>query len=1012
MGIVNEGIKEKAYSYIKGNPYTYALAKKIKPYIKSAYVKMTQDDCGTVQVEPERIEVRETVTFSILIPLYNTEKKFLVELIESVLNQSYRKWELCLADGSDLEHGYVEKICKEYQGRDSRIKYKRLEENKGISSNTNQCAEMASGEYLVFADHDDLIDENALAYNALYIEKNDADVLYSDEDHITETGENKLPFYKPDWSPDLLYSQMYICHLLVVRKELFDKLGGLRSACDGAQDYDLMLRLSLETSKISHIPHILYHWREASNSTAANSEAKPYAHEAGRKALDDFLKTKYGKAAKAVNGEYTFCYEARFGLFEGKKASIIIPMKDKYELTDACVKSIIKKSSYSNYEVIIIDNNSVEEQTKQWFKEIVELDNRISVVKYSAEFNWSKINNYGVTKATGDVFVFLNNDTLIISSDWLERLMDNALRQDAGVVGGLLLYQDETIQHAGVIVGMNGWADHVFKAEEPIHQMGPYVSPVLNRNVLAVTGACMAVSRDTWDDIGKFDEEFIICGSDVELGLRAYRKGYVNVYNAQVKLYHLESKSRDSFIPEIDFKKSREAYYYFLQKGDPYFNANLSLQSTSPKVKEMPKPAKESIVHRIKGKVKKFIAPTLNMALTRDYRIPEVMEVSGRKTDRQTSLRLNLLVPSLDKQHVFGGISTALRFFYALQKRIDCGARIIILDAPYNESTSVDTGEYLCVSSEDDFDFKFQIVPFADRFNKSIPVGPKDVFIATGWWTAYNVKSLLKWQADTYKQNINPLLYLIQDYEPGFYAWSSRHALADSTYRMDLPVYAVINSSLLRDFFKLRGYEFTKEWYFEPHINKSLAEFLPKDGSKCHKKKQILIYGRPSVERNAFEIIVEALKIWASKCDNVAEWQILSAGEDFSDIQLGNGAVLHSVGKLSLADYAQMMLDTYAGISLMVSPHPSYPPLEMSTFGVKVITNKYANKDLGAFNDNMISVDSVASNDIAEMLYNITSDFAGLGTIRHNEKYVVDSDEFGDITGDIFSSLNDLGGCR
>ena len=1008
MSNTTEIMKIRTYSYIKGNPYTYALARKLKPFIKSAYIRMYQDSYDDVQQELEKLEVRENVLFSIVVPLYNTKRKFLIELIESVLNQSYEKWELCLADGSDAAHSDVEIVCKEYQEKDGRIKYKRLKENKGISSNTNLCAQMATGDYLVFVDHDDTIDSNALAYNALSIEKSKADVIYSDEDHMTEDGQQKLPFYKPDWSPDLLYSQMYICHLLVVRKELFDKLGGVRPVCDGAQDYDLMLRLSLETSKIAHIPKILYHWRETSNSTAATSDAKPYAHEAGRKALDDFLKKKYGENACAVDGEHMFCYEARFGLYEGKKASIIIPMKDKYELTDACVKSIVKKSTYSNYEIIIVDNGSEEEQTKAWFNRIVRFDRRISIVPYNAEFNWSKINNYGVSKATGDVFVFLNNDTLIISDDWLERLMDNALRQDAGVVGGLLLYQDNTIQHAGVVVGMNGWGDHVFKAEAPIHHTGPYVSPVLNRNVLAVTGACMALSRDTWDDIGMFDEEFIICGSDVELGLRAYKKGYVNIYNAQVKLYHLESKSRDSFIPEIDFKKSREAYYYFLQNGDPYFNENLSLKSTTPKRIKFVN--KKSFMRRVKGRLKKFIAPALKVGSECDYRIPELMDIYGRKTDKQDGLRLNLLIPSLDKKHVFGGISTALRFFYALQKKCDCDARIIILDSPYNKDTAVDTPDYLCVSCEDDFDFKFQIVPFADRANKTIPVRTKDIFISTGWWTAYNVKSLLSWQAEEYGQEIKPLIYLIQDYEPGFYAWSSRHALADSTYKMDLPVYAVINSSLLHEFLQIRGYKFAKEWSFEPHINENLAEFLPEDGSKCPKKKQILVYGRPSVERNAFSIIVESLKLWSREYAYASDWRVLSAGEDFSDINLENGVVLHSVGKLSLADYAKMMLDTYAGISLMISPHPSYPPLEMSTFGAKVITNKYANKDLVMFNDNVISIDNISPDEISKILHDITESFTGTGDVNYNDSYVNTADEFGDITSEIALYIKDCRG--
>ncbi|WP_051598557.1 glycosyltransferase [Selenomonas ruminantium] len=1007
MRNLKEMTKYKLYTFIKGNRYAYALAKKVKNNLDYWNANLKQITYVEESVE-EKINVKESVTFSILVPLYNTPKEYLKEMIDSVLAQSYKKWELCLLDGSDDKHQYVNEICEEYSQNDDRIKYERINENKGISGNTNECAHMATGEYLVLLDHDDTLSCEALMYNAYWIEKQDADVLYSDEDHISIKGVYTSPFFKPDWSPDLLYSQMYVCHLLVIKRNLFEQIGGFRSKCDGAQDYDLMLRLSSVSKKIVHIPEILYHWRESENSTASSAEAKPYAHEAGRIALDDYLKGKYGTEAFAADGAYTFCYDARFKFDENKKASIIIPMKDKYELTDACVKSIIEKSNYSNYEIIILDNNSEKVDTISWLEKIIKFDKRIRVEKADMEFNWSKINNYGVSLSSGDVFVFLNNDTVIISNDWLERLMENAMRKDTGVVGAMLLYEDDTIQHAGVVVGMNGWADHVFKAQAPVHMTSPFASPALNRNVLAVTGACMAVSRKTWMEIGGFDEEFVICGSDVELGIRAHEKGLFNLYNAQVKLYHLESKSRDEYIPEVDFRKSREAYYVYWEKGDPYYNKNLSLNATRPEAKHVTE-VHTSFFTRLKNKVKRYVAKNinLNVDVNANYAIPEIMQIDARKSDYPGIIRLNLLIPSLDQAHVFGGISTAIRFFYALQQAMVCDARIIILDAPYDRKTAIDTPNYISVSANDDFKFSKQIVPFADRFNKTIPVRDKDIFIATGWWTAYNIKSLLEWQAEVYQQDVNPLIYMIQDYEPGFYSWSSRHALADSTYKMDLPVYAVINSSLLHEFLQIRGYKFAKEWSFEPHINEKLAEFLPEDGGKCPKKKQILVYGRPSVERNAFSIIVESLKLWSKEYAYASDWRILSAGEDFPDINLENGVVLHSVGKLSLADYAKMMLDTYAGISLMISPHPSYPPLEMATFGVKVITNKYANKDLGDFNDNVFSIDNTSPEEIAKILCEITGEFKGTSDIYYNQSYVNYNDEFGGIVSEIVSSFRE-----
>ena len=518
--------------------------------------------------------------FSILVPLYNTPEKLLREMIESVLGQTYKKWELCLADGSS--ESFLEAVCGEYVRKDFRIHYRRLEKNLGISENSNACAKMADGEYLTLLDHDDVLLPHALYENAKAILTTQADVLYSDEDHIALTGAHINPFFKPDWSPDLLYSQMYICHLLTFRRNLFLEIGGFRSQFDGSQDYDLMLRLSEKANRIFHIPKILYSWRECEHSTAFSADAKPYAHEAGKKALDEHLKRQYGPKAYAEERS-TYVYNARFGLTEQPLVSIIIPMKDKAEITANCIKSILEKSTYHYFEILLLDNRSEENKTKLWLKQISDQDCRIRVIKADMEFNWSKLNNFGVSHANGDVFIFLNNDTLVITEDWIERLSENAWRNNIGVVGPLLLYPDETIQHAGVVVGMGGWADHVYKNQPLQHYNTPYVSPLVSRNVLSVTGACIAVSRKTWDYVGPFDEEFVICGSDVEYGIRAYEKGLFNRYDANVRLYHLESKSRDQYIPEIDFKKSHEAYAPYLKNIDPFFNINLDINSVVPK---------------------------------------------------------------------------------------------------------------------------------------------------------------------------------------------------------------------------------------------------------------------------------------------------------------------------------------------------------------------------------------------------------------------------------------------
>ena len=576
ISLVKKGIK-----CAREQGYKYAL-NKVANKIRVNREYKFGENCNKVFPENLLGEIGN-VKFSILVPLYNTPEVFLRELITSVQKQDYSNWELCLADSSDDSHEYVERVCAEYANKDNRIIYRHLEDNYGISGNTNACAKMASGDYLALLDHDDILSRQALTANALAIADTGADVLYSDEDHLSIDGKHINPFFKPDWSPDLLHSQMYICHFLVFRRELFEKIGGFRSEYDGSQDYDLMLRMSEETNKICHIPRVLYSWRESATSTASNADVKPYAHEAGRKALDAHLKRVYGPFAEANDGEYTFTFDARFQIQNEPKVSIILPMRDKWELSDQCIHSIVEKSSYSNYEILVMDNRSEEKETDEWFERIKKYDNRIRIIPADMDFNWSAINNYGVDQSDGDVLIFLNNDTLVISEDWIDRIVENTTRKGVGLVGGLLFYPDGTIQHAGVVVGIGGWADHMFKGMQPVHNISPFVSPVLTRNTLAVTGACMAVSREHYLDIGPFDEEFIICGSDVEICIRAYEKGYFNIIDTHVKLFHLESKSRDSYIPEEDFKKSFEAYSHYRENSDPFFNINLDIQSTIPR---------------------------------------------------------------------------------------------------------------------------------------------------------------------------------------------------------------------------------------------------------------------------------------------------------------------------------------------------------------------------------------------------------------------------------------------
>lgn len=940
------------------------------------------------------------IKFSIVMPVYNVEIKWLDKAIESIKRQNYKNWELCIADDCSTMPEVKEYLSKI---NDNRIKIKYLEKNGGISVASNEAASLATGDYILLMDNDDEITYDALYEFLRVVKDKNADVIYSDQEIIDEYGNEKDPLYKPDWSPELFLSQMYLGHLVGFKRRLFEAVGGFRSEFNGSQDYDLLLRIIEKSETIEHVSKILYKWRAIPSSTATNPGSKPYAQIAGLNAIQGHLDRTLGEG-KAIAEETSdlFVYDVRYKLDKFPMVSVIIPTKDHVDMLSNLMKSISEKNVYDNYEIIILNNNSEEKESFEYFEKITCENAKVRVVDAPYQFNWSRLNNHGIKEAKGDVFIFMNNDMEIISEDWMLRLVEKAVQPNIGVVGGLLLYEDDTIQHAGVVVGIKGFADHVYKAYSPVHYGSPFISPMVTRNVLSVTGALMAISRNTVEKIGGFDDDFIICGSDVEMCIRAYYRGLRNVYDPHVKLYHYESKSRDSYIPKIDFRLSEFAYKNFNDEGDPYYNINLDYSTTEPKVARMCRfQLKENDSMKYVNKKES----SENMR-EEELQIPEILKYSFRKSEFSNK-RINLLVPSINSEHVFGGISTALKFFEELVEKSGCASRIILTDAfPNRQALKKYGNKYRCVNSEKDCDDLHQIVPYCYRYEKTIPVSENDVFMFTGWWTAYCTQEAYVEFGEKYGVQPNPYIYFIQDYEPGFYPWSTRYLLADSTYRDQNKQIAIFNSKLLYEFFKENDYSFYKEYAFEPVLNAGLRSVLMDNVNKdVIKKKKILVYGRPTVERNAFTLVVSALRKFVEKMDNVEEWEFVSAGEYHDKVSLGKGKNLESVGKLTLAQYAEMMMETYAGISLMSSPHPSYPPLEMSEFGVKVITNTYANKDLSAFNDNIISVKNVSPDNIAEQLKKICSQFDDEYVIKIlNPEYVTNDNVFSfikDIIDDI-----------
>ena len=503
-------------------------------------------------------------------------------LLESVLVQIYPHWELCV-DSDPAMPAAVCEMLQAYQARDQRIQT--LNGHGSCVSSVQGTAVHVRGDCVVFAGADGVLAPHALMRMVQVLQERTAvDALYSDEDKIDAAGARCLPLFKPDWSPVLAWSQNYAGSLLCVRGATLNRIGGLRDGLQGSQLYDLVLRLAADGARFHHLACVLYHGRLTTAMTTQNSEeATQQAVQTSRKVVKEHLQHRYGNQFERLeDGGDPRVFLPRFRLDHQPVVSIIIPTKDRIDLLGPCIDSIQRLSTYSHFEIIVIDNNSTEPATAAYLKALVQREANVRVIEAHIEFNWSRLNNLGVKQAQGEYLVFLNNDTLVITPDWLERLIEVASLPDVATVGPLLLFEDGTVQHAGVVVGMGGWADHVYRGALPDSEGSPFIASTVARNVLANTGACVAIERKKFDALGGFDEAFQICGSDVELGLRAHHRGLQNVYWPQVRLHHLESKTRSPHVPECDFVQSRLKYAPFRDDGDPFYNINLDRMSLLP----------------------------------------------------------------------------------------------------------------------------------------------------------------------------------------------------------------------------------------------------------------------------------------------------------------------------------------------------------------------------------------------------------------------------------------------
>jgi GT2 family glycosyltransferase len=557
----------------------YALYLRAKKSLEESEVKK-KDGVKDLQYKPK---------VSIVVPVFNTDEKWLRLCIESVLNQVYDNWELCVVDGRSTKP-HITKVLEEYVKRNNRIKVSFLPENKGIAGNSNEALALTSGEFIGFLDHDDELAPDAL-YEVVKTlnEKTEIDFIYTDEDKISRTGRRLDPHFKPDWSPDLLRSHNYITHLAVIRKKVIDDVGGFREGYEGSQDYDLFLRVTEITSNIAHVPKVLYHWRTTPQSAASIGSAKPYAYIAAKKAIEDSLKRRNVKAE--VNyGITTGYYKVQYKLLNNPTVSIIITTRDNVGALRRCVQSVLDKTQYDNYRILIVDNQSRELQTFSYYDEIG-LNPKVGIAKLDEFFNYSGLRSYAVSLVDSEYIIFLDDLTEIISKKWLTDMLGHVQRKEIGIVGALLYYPNNTIRHAGIILGIGGAVGYAHR------RFSKYAYGYMNRarivqNMSAVTGACLMTKKSVFEEVGGGDEHYGNTLADVDFCLKTRRRGYLIVYTPYAELYHYGSVSKghekssqpqEGRTKEIEY--FRRKWRDVLAQGDPYYNPNLTLDGEDFSIK-------------------------------------------------------------------------------------------------------------------------------------------------------------------------------------------------------------------------------------------------------------------------------------------------------------------------------------------------------------------------------------------------------------------------------------------
>ncbi|WP_426753021.1 glycosyltransferase [Myxococcus sp. Y35] len=885
--------------------------------------------------EPVRIETARAAMaklpqrplVSLVTPVDDTPEAFLRESLASVASQVHADWEWVLVDDASTAP-HVAHVLREVAAHEPRIRVITLSSHGGRARATNAGLSAARGELVGFLDAGDTLAPHALAEVALaFAEQPDLEVLYTDEDCLDAEGRRAAPFFKPDWSPDLLRSANYIRHFLLVRRSTLAQVGGLREGFDGAEGHDLLLRLSEVTSRIGHVAEPLYHGRVYPTSGA--SQAPGRDTDAGRRALTEHL-ARQGEEAE-VTSPAPWQYRVRYPVRGTPKVSIIVPFKDRPDLLRTLVDSLLAHTRYPHFEVLLVSNNSTRPETfallEQW------VDPRLVKLEWNHPFNYPAINNWAAKQATGELLLFLNNDMEVVDPGWLDELVSQAQRPEVGAVGCKLLFPEGTVQHAGVVLGMTGFAGHPFwrLPDGPIAT--PFGHTEWTRNWLAVTSACVILRRDVFEQVGGFDERFQVCGSDVELGLRLNAKGLRVISTAHARLIHHESASRRAdAIPEADYWLSYAAYRPWLgPKGDPYYNPNLTLTSTDCGLRRHLEDGEQLAVRTLgrdvpsardvrsdqRARAQRHLIEHLDawdftpeQAQASRESAPAALAALRAKGRVETA---TWFVPAFG--HVYAGIHTIFRFADLMQRRHGVRSDFVIYDQPNARPGDIEARvASICPGA-------VGAVRVLRRPEEVAELPNCDLALATAWTSAYRV---------LHHPRAGVRGYFVQDYEPLFHAAGTPSALAEQTY--GLGFYGIFNTpGLYEHVVGLHGMEGV---WFEPAVDQTVfhARRPPRQGPV-----RVFFYGRPGNERNGFELGLAALTRLKRELGPAVE--VLAAGAEWDPEAYGVRGLVTNLGMLPAERTAALYRECDVGLCFMFTRHPSYLPLEMMACGVTVVTN-------------------------------------------------------------------------